>query len=99
MTNISFFHKFDNLAAILNILAYFSQTQPEMHVFLNVYVRTYHKDSKIPYVINVHSMWHLAPSEAGLCGCFCTSTQRARIKYELRDSALVCLSAIDKESA
>ena len=66
MANISFFHKFDNLAAILNILAYFSQTQPEMHVYLNFYVRTHHKDSKKPYVINVNSRWHLAPSEAGL---------------------------------
>ena len=66
MANISFFHKFDNLAAILNILAYFSQTQPEMHVYLNLYVPTHHKDSKKPYVINVHSRWHLAPSEAGL---------------------------------
>ena len=34
MANISFFHKPDNLAAILNILAYFSQTQPEMHVWI-----------------------------------------------------------------
>ena len=46
MANISFFHKFDNLAAILNILAYSSQTQPEMHVYLNFYVHTHHKDSK-----------------------------------------------------
>ena len=46
MANISFFHKFENLAAILNILAYFSQTQPEMHVYLNFHVRTHHKDSK-----------------------------------------------------
>ena len=44
MANISFVHKFDNLAAILNILAYFIQTQPEMHVYLNFYVRTPHKD-------------------------------------------------------
>ena len=35
IANIAFFHKFDNFAAILNILAYFSQTQPEMHVYLN----------------------------------------------------------------
>ena len=42
--NISFFHKFDNLAAILNILAYFSQTQPVIHVYLNLYVHTHHKD-------------------------------------------------------
>ena len=55
MANISFSHKFDNLAAILNILAYFSQTQPEMHVYLNFYVRTHHEDSKKPYAINVHS--------------------------------------------
>ena len=48
MANISSFHKFDNLAAILNILAYFSQTQPEMHVHLNFYVHTHHKDSKKP---------------------------------------------------
>ena len=60
------FYKFDNLAAILNILAYSSQTQPEMHVYLNFYVRTHHVDLKKPYVINVHSRWHLAPSEAGL---------------------------------
>ena len=66
MANISFFHKFDNLAAILNILAYFIQTQSVMHVYLNFYVRTHHKDSKKPYVINVYSRWHLAPSEAGL---------------------------------
>ena len=66
MANISFFHKFDNSAAILNILAYFSQAQPEMLVYLNFYVRTHHKDSKKPYVINVHSRWHLAPAEAGL---------------------------------
>ena len=66
MANKSFFHKFDNLAAILNILAYFSKTQPEMHVYLNFYVHTDHKDSEKPYVINVHSRWHLAPSEAGL---------------------------------
>ena len=66
LANISFFHKFDNLAAILNILAYFSQTQPEMHVYPNCYVRTCHKDSKKTYVINVQSRWHLAPSEAGL---------------------------------
>ena len=46
MSNISFFHKFDNLAAILNILAYFSQTQPEMHVYPDFYVRTHHKDLK-----------------------------------------------------
>ena len=44
MANISFFHKFDNLAAILNILANFSQTQPEMHVYLNFYIHTHHKD-------------------------------------------------------
>ena len=68
MANISFFHKFDNVAVILNILAYFSQTQPEMHVYLIFYARTHHKDSKKPYVINVHSRWHLAPSEAGLHG-------------------------------
>ena len=68
MANISFFHKFDHLAAILNILANFSQTQPEMHVYLNCYVPTHHKDAKKPYVINVHSRWHLAPSEAGLHG-------------------------------
>ena len=61
-----FFHKFGNLAAILNISAYFSQTQPEMPVYLNFYVCTHHKDSKKPYLINVHSRWHLAPSEAGL---------------------------------
>ena len=66
MANILFFHKFDNLAAILNILAYLGQTQPEMLVFLNFYVHTHHKDSKKPYVINVHSRWQLAPSEAGL---------------------------------
>ena len=66
MANMSFLNKFDNFAAILNILAYFSQTQPEMHVYLNFYVQTHHKDSKKPYVINVHSRWHLAPSEAGL---------------------------------
>ena len=71
MANISFFHKkFDNLPAIFNILAYFSQTQPEMHVYLNFYVRTHHKDSKKPYVINVHSRWLLAPSEAGLRRAF-----------------------------
>ena len=64
MANISFFQKIDNLAAILNLLAYFSQTQPEMHVYLIFYVCTHHKDSKKPYVINVHSRWHLAPSEA-----------------------------------
>ena len=52
MANISFLHKFDNLAAILNILAYFSQTHPEMHVYLIFYVRANHKDSKKPYVIN-----------------------------------------------
>ena len=46
MANISFFHKFNNLVAILNILAYFYQTQPEMHVYLNFYVRTHHKDLK-----------------------------------------------------
>ena len=46
MANISFFHKFDNFAAILNLLAYFGQTQPEMHVYLNFYVRTHHNDSK-----------------------------------------------------
>ena len=46
MANISFFHKFDNLAAILNRLAYFNQTQQEMHVYLNFYVRTHHKDLK-----------------------------------------------------
>ena len=68
MANISYFHKFDNLAAILNILAYFRQTQPEMHVYLNFYVRTHNKDYKKPYGINVHSRWHLAPSEAGLNG-------------------------------
>ena len=67
MANISFFHKFDNLPAILNILAYISQTQPEMHLYLNFYVRTHHKNSKKSYVINVHSRWHLAPSAAGLC--------------------------------
>ena len=44
MANISFFHKFDHLAAILNILAYFSQTQSEMHVYPIFYVRTHHKD-------------------------------------------------------
>ena len=66
MANISFFHKFDNLAEILNILAHFSQTHPEMHVYLNFYVRTHHKDSKKPYVNDVHSRWHIAPSEAGL---------------------------------
>ena len=71
MANISsFFHKFDNLAVILNILAYFSQTQPEIHVYLNFYVRTHHKDSTKPYVIIVHSMWHLTPSEAGLIDVF-----------------------------
>ena len=32
MANISFSHKFENLAAILNKLAYFSQMLPEMHV-------------------------------------------------------------------
>ena len=42
MANISFFPKFNNLAAILNILAYLSQTQPEMHVYLNFYVRAHH---------------------------------------------------------
>ena len=52
--NISFFHKFDNLAAILNILAYFRQTQPEMHVYLNCYVHTHHMDAKKTYGINVH---------------------------------------------
>ena len=66
MANIAFFHKFYNLAAISNILAYFIQTQPEMHVYLIFYARTHHKDSKNPYVINVHSRWHLALSEAGL---------------------------------
>ena len=65
MANISFLHKFENLAAILNILAYFCQTQPEMHVYLNFYAHTHHKDSQKPYVINVHSRWHLAPSETG----------------------------------
>ena len=65
MVNISFFHKFDNLAAILNVLAYFSQTQPEMHVYLNFYVRTHHKDLKKTYVINVHYRWHLDPFVAG----------------------------------
>ena len=48
------------------MLAYFCQTQPEMHVYLIFYVRTHHKDSEKPYVINDHSRWHLAPSEAGL---------------------------------
>ena len=65
MSNISLFHKFYNLAAILNTLAHFSQTQPEMHIYLNFYVRTHHKDLKKPYVIDVHSRWHLAPSVAG----------------------------------
>ena len=41
-------------------------TKPEMHIYLNFYVRTHHKDSKKPYVINVLSRWHLAPSEANL---------------------------------
>ena len=40
--------KSDNLAAILNKLAYFSQAQPEMHVYLKFYVFTHHKDSKKP---------------------------------------------------
>ena len=66
IANISFFHKFDNLAAILNLLAYFTKTQPEMHVYLDFYVCTHHKYSKKPYVIKVHSRLHLAPSEAGL---------------------------------
>ena len=60
------FHQYDYMAAILNILAYFSQTKPEMHLYLNFNAHTHHKDSKKPYVINVHSRWHLAPSEAGL---------------------------------
>ena len=58
MANISFFLKFDNLAALLNILAYFRQTHPEMGVFLNFYVHTHHMDSDKPDVINVHSRWH-----------------------------------------
>ena len=66
MANISFFHKFDDLAAILNILAYFSRPQPEMHVYLNCYARTHHKDWKKPYVNNIQFRCHLAPSEAGL---------------------------------
>ena len=45
IANISFFYKFDNLAAILNIIAYYIQAQPEMHVYLNFYVRTHHKES------------------------------------------------------
>ena len=60
--------QFDNLAAVLNILVHFSQTQPEMHVYMNFHVRTHHNDSKKTYVNNVHSRWHLAPSEAGLKG-------------------------------
>ena len=69
MANTSFFHLFDNLAAILKILAYSSQTHPEMHVYLHFYVHTHHKDSEKPYAINhvnAHSRWHLAPSEDGL---------------------------------
>ena len=66
IANISFFHKFDNLAAILNLLAYFTRTQPEMHVYLDFYVCTHHKYSKKPYVTKVHSRLHLAASEAGL---------------------------------
>ena len=50
----------------MNKLTQFRQTQPEMHVYLNFYVHTNHKDSKKPYVINVYFRWHLAPSEAGL---------------------------------
>ena len=65
MANVSFFHKFDHLAAILNILAYFTQTHPDMHADLNLYVPT-HQGLKKLYVINVHSRWHLTPSEAGL---------------------------------
>ena len=34
-----------------------------MHVYLNFYVHTHYKNSKKPYVINVHSRWHLAPSD------------------------------------
>ena len=62
MTDISLFHKFDNLAAILNILAYFSQTQPKMHVYLNFYVRAHHKNSKKPVMsIPGGTLLHLKP--------------------------------------
>ena len=67
---IFFFYKFNNFAAIFNIFAYFSRTHPEMHVYQNLYVHTYQKDAKKYYGINVHSRWHLAPSEADLIGIY-----------------------------
>ena len=42
-----------------------------MYVYVNFYVRRHHKDSKKTYVINSHSRWHLAPSEAGLLWLLC----------------------------
>ena len=49
-----------------------------MHVNLIFYVRTHHKDSNKPSVNNVHSRWHLAPSEAGL------SDYRESVKFTFR---------------
>ena len=58
MDNISFFQNIDNLAAILNLLFYFRQTHSGMRV------HTHHKDLNKPDVIDVHSRWHQALSEA-----------------------------------
>ena len=67
MANVSFFPKFANFPAILNILAYFRQTHPEMRVYPIFYVhKTHHKDSRKPYDINVPSRWHQAQFEAGI---------------------------------
>ena len=80
-----FFHRFDNLAVVLNILAYFSQTQPEMHVYLNFMFAHIIGDKKTD-VINVHSSWHIAPSEAG----YMYIHPQIKFKVPQRITKLIC---------
>ena len=64
------FHKFDNFAVILNILASFSRTHTEMYAYLHCYVCTHHKDFR-----KKTARWHPAQSEAGVSGQYLNPNQ------------------------
>ena len=48
---------------------------------LKLYAHTHHKDSIKHYVINVHSKWHQAQSEAGPLGNFEKNTNNTNISF------------------